>query len=195
LLDSVDDFLTKVYNPIATSDADLLWAIVDKTRPAGEGGTHANFAGVLSLNDTRPDLAYTELGGIVFPAFQRSHVASNAIGLALLFLMDPPSQQGLGLRRVMWQANAKNTPSRRVATRMGFTLEGILRWHRVFPPNRASQAEPGIGVPTAALAARNGTKPEDEAPGRHTAIFSIVWDEWEEKRQVVVTQMGRWKSL
>lgn len=191
MLDSVDDFLTKIYNPIATSDADLLWAIIDKTRPAGDSGTD-NMAGVLSLNDTKKDLAYTEMGAVVFPAFQKSHVTSNAIGLALQWLLDPPSCQGLGLRRVMWQANAKNSASRRVAERMGFTLEGILRWHRTFAPNRNCQAAPG--VPTATLAARNGTDPKDEAPGRHTAIFSIVWDEWDnDKRAVVEAQMARRK--
>lgn len=188
ILESVDDFLTQVYNPIAESPADCLWAIIDKTRPKGDDND--NFAGVLSLNDTSKVDAAAEMGVIVFPAFQRSHVASNAIGLALLYLLDPPSQNGLGLRRVLWHANVNNAASRRVAERMGYTLEGILRWRRAFPPNRTCQTAAGVLEPTAALAARNGTKPEDELPGRHTAVFSIVWDEWEAKRPVVVAQMG-----
>jgi hypothetical protein len=41
-----------------------------------------------------------------------------------------------------------------------------------------------------ALEKRNGTK--RELLGRHTAIYSIVWDEWDEKRPKVVTLM-EWK--
>jgi hypothetical protein len=66
---------------------------------------------------------------------------------------------------------------------MGFTLEGVLRWDRAFPGP--------MGVPVDALEKRNGTT--GEAAGRHTALFSIVWDEWEEKRGAVLKQMERRK--
>lgn len=46
-----------------------------------------------------------------------------------------------------------------------------------------------IALPMEALEKRNGTR--GELPGRHTAVFSIVWDEWDEKRPKVVTQMER----
>jgi hypothetical protein len=65
---------------------------------------------------------------------------------------------------------------------MGFELEGIARWQRV-------SARGTIALPVEALEKRNGTK--GELPGRHTAIFSIVWDEWDEKRLTVVAQMQR----
>jgi hypothetical protein len=41
-----------------------------------------------------------------------------------------------------------------------------------------------------ALEKRNGTK--GELLGRHTAIYSIVWDEWDEMRPKVVALM-EWK--
>ncbi|CAK7234596.1 hypothetical protein SBRCBS47491_009003 [Sporothrix bragantina] len=185
-VDSVDDFLNKVYNPVATSLNDCLYAIIDKTKAAND--VDSRFAGVLSFNYTSKEEAVSEFGALVFPAFQRSHVAANAIGLALIFAMDPPSQGGLGLRRVMWQANAKNEASRRIALRMGFEFEGIQRWQRTFAPNRACQE--GSGESSAALAARNGTRPEDEVQGRHTAVYSVVWDEWDAKRPSVLAQMA-----
>jgi hypothetical protein len=46
-----------------------------------------------------------------------------------------------------------------------------------------------IALPVDALERRNGTK--GEQPGRHTAVFSIVWDEWDEKRPKVIAQMKR----
>jgi hypothetical protein len=64
---------------------------------------------------------------------------------------------------------------------MGFELEGILRWQRV--------STPGVGLPVEVLEKRNGTT--GEPPGRHTAIFSIVWDEWDEKRPKVLALMDR----
>jgi hypothetical protein len=63
---------------------------------------------------------------------------------------------------------------------MGFEFEGVARWQRVFPGGE-------VALPVEALEKRNGTK--GELPGRHTAIYSIVWDEWDEKRPMVVALM------
>lgn len=136
----------------------------------------------MALTTTDPANASTEIGIIIFPAFQRSHVSSNAIGLMLQYTLDPPSAGGLGLRRVEWKCHSENESSRRAALRMGFELEGTLRWERVFPGG-------AVGLPVDAFEKRNGTS--GEAPGRHTAIFSIVWDEWDEKRVKVVGIMER----
>jgi hypothetical protein len=65
---------------------------------------------------------------------------------------------------------------------MGFELEGVLRWERAFPGGT-------VGLAVDALEKRNGSS--GESLGRHTAVFSIVWDEWEEKRVRVVEQMER----
>jgi RimJ/RimL family protein N-acetyltransferase len=176
------DFMTKFYDKIDESIEDCLYAIIDKTRPPSKENDVSNYAGVASLMATNPVNAVTEAGIILFPEFQRTHVATNAIGLLLLWTLDPPSAGGLGLRRVEWQTHSENAPSRRIALRMGFELEGIARWQRVFPGGK-------VALPVDALEKRNGTT--GETPGRHTAIFSIVWDEWDDKRAKVIALMER----
>ncbi|EAU81541.1 hypothetical protein CC1G_12760 [Coprinopsis cinerea okayama7 len=158
----------------------VLFAIYDKTRRQGGDGSpgHAEealasnddnglstteessgnkdgaIAGAIAyINTSLPNLS-TEIGCVkIFPPFQRTHVASNAVGLLLKYALELPStsglpsqsnivdaasrdefQGGLGLRRVFWQANINNTASIRLSARMGFTHEAVLRWDRVLPP-------------------------------------------------------------
>lgn len=185
-----EEFYQTVYREhIATVPGECLYAIIDKSyKPEGQGQDQeqepsAKYAGTIALTGTNTDNASTEIGIVIFPSFQRTHVASSAIGLLLCYTLDPPSLGGLGLRRVEWKCHSANEASKRVALRMGFTLEGVLRWDRAFPGP--------MGVPVDALEKRNGTT--GEAGGRHTALFSIVWDEWEEKRGAVLKQMERRK--
>lgn len=166
------DFLREVYNPSRASPEECFYAVIDKA--AGN-----KYAGVIALSHTNTVNAVTEIGVIVFPEFHGTHVGSNAIGLVLLYLLDPPPAGGLGLRRVEWLCNSENAVSRKTALRMGFEFEGVLRWHRAF----------ARGNPVEALEKRNGTT--GEVPGRHTAVYSIVWDEWDETRSKVVAQMER----
>lgn len=170
----------------SSGPAGCLYAVFDRsTSPSGSDCTldPQNYAGIVGLTDTKPARqgASTEIGILLFPEFHRTHIASNAIGVTLLWLLDPPSKGGIGLRRVTWQANERNEASRRLALRMGFEFEGIARWQRVVPLGDV------LGVSVEKLERRNGT--EDELPGRHTAIYSMVWDEWEEKRLDVVKLM------
>lgn len=181
-IDTVEDFMNKVCNDLRSSVDDCLFAILDK-----KGGTRyieekQRYAGVVSLSSTDPVNYSTEIGIIVFPTHQRTHVTTNAIGLILMWTLDPPSIGGLGLRRVQWQTHADNTPSRLTALRMGFEFEGIARWKRVVPASVA-------GLDVEELDRRNGTAPS--ARGRHTAVYSIVWDEWNEKRVELIRQMQR----
>jgi RimJ/RimL family protein N-acetyltransferase len=182
-MDNEADFIRELYDKISASPEDCLYAIFDKVTAPGKENTYSNYAGIISLSGTNPVNAVTEMGVIIFPELQRTHVATNAIGLLLLWTLDPPSigglAGGLGLRRVEWQTDTENAASRRVALRMGFEFEGIARWQRV------SRCK--VALPVEALEKRNGTK--GELPGRHTAIFSIVWDEWDEKRPKVVALM------
>lgn len=123
----------------------------------------------------------TEIGCVVIlPAFQRTHVASNAVGILLHYALDT-APHGLGLRRVVWQANELNEPSVRLAQRMGFVLEGILRWDRVLPAGR-----PGNGI------ALRDEDPRAKCPGRNTAMLGLTWDDWEhEWREKVDAIMAR----
>ncbi|KIW83641.1 hypothetical protein Z517_02887 [Fonsecaea pedrosoi CBS 271.37] len=178
------DFLREVYEGIHASPADCLFAVMDKVVSPEALDTSAKFAGVVSLTATNPVNAVTEVGAMIFPAFQRTHVATNAIGLLLFWTLDPPSTGGLGLRRVIWQSHAGNDVSRRAALRIGFEFEGIARWDRVFPRGK-------VALSAEALRLRNGT--QEEQPGRHTAVYSIVWDEWEDKRPKIAALMEKRK--
>lgn len=73
----------------------------------------------------------------------------------------------LGLRRVVWQADAHNAASVRLAERMGFRLEAIQRWGRVLPVGRPIRVEMRVG------------DPKTGEGGLNAAILSLCWDDWE----------------
>ncbi|KAJ2920569.1 hypothetical protein H1R20_g16524, partial [Candolleomyces eurysporus] len=140
----------------------VLFAILDKT-------SNGALAGALAFIKTYPDHLNTEIGAVqIFPPFQRTHVASNAVGLLLNYALNLPEEGGLGLRRVVWQANSVNKASIRLAERLGFQFEGILRWDRVMP---------GTGKAGNGKELREGD-PKSSNVGRDTAILGLCWDDW-----------------
>ncbi|KAF2490833.1 acyl-CoA N-acyltransferase [Lophium mytilinum] len=181
--DTTEDFIEFYGRHFGSSPEACIYVVFDKIviSKKGESDLKDNYAGTLALTSTSPVNACTEIGVMISPAFQRTHVATNAIGLLLLYTLDPLPAGGLGLRRVEWKTHAENAASRRAALRMGFEFEGVARWNRVFPGGE-------VVLPVEALEERNGTK--GELPGRHTAIYSIVWDEWDEKRPKIVALMN-----
>ncbi|PBK98686.1 acyl-CoA N-acyltransferase [Armillaria gallica] len=142
----------------------VMFAVYDKTKEKEEA-----YAGLIGyLNSSAQDLV-TEIFVIIAPAFRRTHVTSNAIGILLKYALD---LDGLGLRRVVWQASAANAASIRTAERMGFRREGVLRWHKVWPESKSRGAN-GTRV-------RKGDPREETFPlGRDTVVLSICWDDWE----------------
>ena len=149
----------------------IFFAVLDKTRPAqhaeGEAGA---LAGVVGLFHTAPENLATEIGYVlVFPAFQRTHVAKGMIALLLRYLLELPSAPlpGLGFRRVAWSAHPGNTPSIGLAERMGFRREGTLRW--TWAMSEAVK--------------ENGKEAREDAlkglRGRDSAVLSVCWDDWE----------------
>ncbi|KAG9316814.1 hypothetical protein JVU11DRAFT_2879 [Chiua virens] len=107
---------------------------------------------------------------IVLPAFQRTHVASHAVGLLLKYILElPPS--GLGFRRVKWSASPINTASNNLAKRMGFKLEGVMRWKFTLP---TVEGNPRPGKEARAGDAGNGLQ------GRDSNEWGLCWDDWEE---------------
>ncbi|PFH49654.1 hypothetical protein AMATHDRAFT_147229 [Amanita thiersii Skay4041] len=157
----------------------LLFIIYDKTK-SSPGNNHV-LAGTIGLLNGSVINLVVEIGHImILPTFQRTHVTSNAVGLLLHYCLDVPSAGGLGLRRVAWQADAINNKSINAAERMGFRLEGILRWDRVLPPSRIS-AMNWDGV--------RKEDPKPSHPGRHTAMLSHCWDDWENGGRQRVDQM------
>ncbi|KAJ3726280.1 acyl-CoA N-acyltransferase [Lentinula raphanica] len=159
----VEEFWEKGMRPNPSSTT---FTILDKTRP-GEPVV----AGMASYINSSDIDACTEIGFVVIlPQFQQTHVTSNMVGLLMHYALDLPEQGGLGLRRVQWVCNAKNAPSLKVAERMGFRFEGVLRWARVLPPSKA------IGYKAAPE--RKGD-PRAGKGGRDSAFSACCWDDWE----------------
>ncbi|KAF7986673.1 hypothetical protein HWV62_20170 [Athelia sp. TMB] len=134
---------SNISSPTATSEAEQL-------------------AGLLGYLNASPDNLSVEIGFIMtVPAFQRTYVTSNAVGLLMQYAFGP-----LGLRRVQWQCSAANAASVNAAKRMGFRWEGVKRWDRVYPNEKIGN---GLRV----------GEGRGDGVGRDTAVLSVCWDDWE----------------
>ena len=103
----------------ATSADPFFYSIVE--RASGRA------VGVASFLRIAPKDRVIEVGSILFtPALQRTRGATEA-----MFLMARHAFDTLGYRRYEWKCNALNAPSRRAASRLGFTFEGIFRQHMI----------------------------------------------------------------
>ncbi|KAG1781659.1 acyl-CoA N-acyltransferase [Suillus placidus] len=163
----------------------VLFAIIDKTTPDPDypewGG---KLAGTIALLNYSPMNLSVEIGVVcILPTFQRTHVATHAVGVLLKYCFTMPcasqSESGLGLRRAHWYAHSDNEPSLRLAARMGLRREGTLRWAWVLPVGKALGKTPRK---TDLLA----------GPGRDSAIMAMSWEDWEDgAREIVTTQMAR----
>ncbi|KAF8322458.1 acyl-CoA N-acyltransferase [Clavulina sp. PMI_390] len=172
-----NEYFNRVFQPDPTF---CLFAIKDKTKvdpahpdphPTPGDLTPETFAGVLAFMTCSVANSMGEIGCItIYRPFQRTHVLTNACGLLLHYALDPPSVGGLGLRRMQWQANTENLPSVNAAKRMGFRFEGVLRWWRVLPQNKKGLVPEDM---------ERESDAEWRGPGRHEAMLSICWDDWE----------------
>ncbi|KAJ5990991.1 hypothetical protein N7499_011535 [Penicillium canescens] len=161
------------------------FAIIDKTRPASAEDPEGELAGTVSLIRTSPTDLCAEIGFIVIlPPYQRTHVATNAVGLALQLALDSAEQGGLGLCRVHWSANSMNLASVKLAERMGFKLIGMIPWHMRFVKGKVNgKIGNGKGLPP-------GSDPEDL--WRDTLSFSLGWDMWRDGvREKIEKAMAR----
>ncbi|KAF7794144.1 hypothetical protein EIP86_005275 [Pleurotus ostreatoroseus] len=186
-LDSLDSFLANLETSIRRDPANVVFVIIDKTRPdPAHPELGGSFAGIIGLFYSSEAKLTTEIAFVlIFRAFQRTHVASNAVGALLRYCLEVPaaSPPGLGLRRVQWCAHSRNLASARLAERMGFKREGIIRWHWVLSEHLA----------------RDGNMPRKtdrwpEKPGRDTVLLSLCWDDWEGgAKEVAEKEMNRTK--
>jgi RimJ/RimL family protein N-acetyltransferase len=81
--------------------------------------------GIATLMEIRPAMRVIEVGNIVYtPLLQRTPLGTEAQYLLAKYVFEM-----LGYRRYEWKCNALNAPSRRAATRYGFTFEGVFRQH------------------------------------------------------------------
>lgn len=173
-----------------TSLPDKAWAtlaVIDKTRPPSVEDDEGELAGTMSYMRSSATTLSTEIGFVVvLPAFQRTHVTTNAVGLMLQYALASPAEGGLGLRRVQWRAHASNAGSIKVAERMGFASEGISRWDVFFPKGRLT-GKVGNGKPLPP-----GSDPDDL--WRDSITLSHCWDDWASGgREKVEAAMSRTK--
>ena len=167
-VNSLDQVLTRVELVVRCNSSWILFAIIDKARDGA-------MAGVIALINTSVENLSTEIAWlVVFPAFQRTYVTSNAVGIAMRYVLELPSPdlahgargRGLGFRRVQWTAHTANKPSHAVATRMGMKEEGVVRWARVLP-----EGAEGNGIPL-----RDGD-PLSPRPGWHNVLLALCADD------------------
>lgn len=140
------------------------------------------FAGTTGLTDASPQHSVAEIGHvIILPRFHRTFVNTVSTSLLLKHLLDPVAGGDLQMRRVQWQANGSNQPSIAAAQRLGFELEGIMRYARTINDNKdcVSQLpnERSEGLPVIdATGLRIGV-------GRHSAMLALCWDDWLEGKR------------
>ena len=106
-------FLANVVRPGWASGAELTWGIRE---PDG------TLLGMVGLH--RIELRTAELGFWLAPWARHRGVMSRAVALVVDHALDP---DGLDLVRVTWRAIVGDWPTRRVAWRAGFRVEGTLR--------------------------------------------------------------------
>lgn len=104
----------------ASRSADpLFFAVVDRATGRAEGRQ--------ALMRIDPAHGVIEIGHILWgPAIARTRVATEAFYLSACAVFEV-----LGYRRFEWKCNDLNEPSKRAATRFGFTFEGTFRQHMV----------------------------------------------------------------
>ncbi len=113
-----EDYHAWLSQSAATSDP-MFFAIIDlKTNKA---------VGVCSYLRIDPRHGSIEVGHLNFsPFLQATPAATEAMYLMMERAFD------LGYRRYEWKCHALNAPSRRAATRLGFSFEGIFRQAAVY---------------------------------------------------------------
>ncbi|KAF7983100.1 hypothetical protein HWV62_24037 [Athelia sp. TMB] len=126
-------------------------------------------AGIIALGAPSVRRRCFEVSVLTLPAYQRHTLTTHATGLVLEYAF-APAPVGLGLRRVECRAavrtmeDIRNSPTVRLAKKIGGTQEGVQRWFYAYPPGRS-------GMP--------GEKEDDRASSRHAVLLSICWDDWE----------------
>ncbi|TEB33333.1 acyl-CoA N-acyltransferase [Coprinellus micaceus] len=160
-------FLTWIHNFILEDASSLLFVIIDRTKGEDGDNLEESIAGLIGYIHSSTLNLSIEIGPVlVLPRAQRTFVSSNAIGLMLKYALDLPKNGGLGLRRVAWTANPNNQASVRAAQRMGFTIEGVVRWTWVLPVGKDGGKPPVDGK-------------RGEGQGRDSTLLSLCWDDWE----------------
>ena len=110
-----EQFLTELVEPGWQAGTSLTWALRNP-----EDRTVLGMVG-LGLRDGRGS---GEIGFWLGPAHRGRGLMTAAVRLVSEYAFAP---EGLGLERIVWRAGVGNWASRRVAWRLGFTIEGTHR--------------------------------------------------------------------
>lgn len=103
----------------STHSDPMLFAVVDKA--TGQAG------GWQQLMRIEPAHGVIEIGNVYWgPAIARTPLATES-----LYLFARHVFEDLGYRRFEWKCNNRNEPSKRAATRFGFSFEGVFRQHMI----------------------------------------------------------------
>lgn len=171
---TLDAFLTFMDKRFQRDPHQLIFAVLDKTSskpwPKNGRGENPPLAGLVGYLDASPENLSAEVGMVIcLPAFRRRRVTYSAVSLVMQYALDLPSEGGLGLRRLQYQAHASNEASIGLAKSLRFRFEGTQRWQRVLGPEKLGN---GKGQ-------REGD-PKPRTLGRDSAILAVCWDDWEE---------------
>ncbi len=175
--DRIWDYLP--YGPFGTPADYRAWA--DRMAPGADPLFHAliptatgRAAGVASYLRITPEAGSIEVGHICLsPAIQRTPAATEA-----MFLMADWAFRA-GYRRYEWKCDALNIPSRRAATRLGFSYEGTFRQATVVKGRNRDTAWFAIidkDWPTLRAAYERWLDPANFAPGgaQKTALSDLM---------------------
>jgi RimJ/RimL family protein N-acetyltransferase len=103
----------------STQNAPISFAVIDKA--TGKAG------GWQQLMRIEPAHGVIEIGYVYWgPAIAKTRLATESLYLFARHVFDD-----LGYRRFEWKCNNRNEPSKRAATRFGFTFEGVFRQHMI----------------------------------------------------------------
>lgn len=174
---TINDFLAHAEGFRSKPDY-LMLAIIDKSKLEQGGGIEeedcvAGILGLLGMSKVKRSVEFGPV--IVLPEYQRTHVSTHAIAVAMRYILEVPALGGLGWRRVQWTANVDNVASIRCAERMGMKMEAaMLRWSYCL-----GEEKEGMDAP----AERGGGK------GRHSSLLAVCWDDWENGVRDHVTRL------
>ncbi|KAK7015202.1 hypothetical protein VNI00_019152 [Paramarasmius palmivorus] len=150
--------------------SETLFVIYDKTQTPEETA----IVGAIGFVNASPTDLLAEIGPIIVSSqFQGKGIAVNAVGLLMHYALDLPERGGLGLRRLQWHANVVNEGSVKLAEKMGFVKEGVMRWHRVLERGKGKE------VGSNGRKVRKGD-PREGWEGRDSVLLAVCWDEWED---------------
>lgn len=110
-----EQFVSQIVDPGWASGRNLTWALRDREDRA--------VLGVVNLN-LRDDVRSGEIAFWLGAGGRGRGLMTTAVRVVTEYAFAP---EGLGLERIVWRARVGNWSSRRVAWRLGFTIEGTIR--------------------------------------------------------------------